>query len=284
MSSNRQVVIDANNTSNCNSLQTNQMFNTSFTETDEPPIDTYFNKTRSLILLINPAVFNELTANLVVLGYISVFESYMREIIRRTILIDDQARKTCEAMPLSYGAAISHTANLLPEAILEDVSFAGKNNVKDSLKNFLGIKGHLPNSLSEALNEFAKVCEIRHCLVHRFGKLGTKNAIKLGLSDHSPCIEKPLRLTYALLQEIQLTCNVVVKEINNYIFNSLLQRLILDDNKKITSTIWHWNYNQDRRIFVPYYKTFVSTLEVPPNHVNVLDAYNIYRNFYRSLT
>src|SRR5690606_7435082 len=139
----------------------------------------YFSKIRSLVLLVSPTDFNDLNANLVVLGCISVFESYMREVIRRTILIDDITKRNCEAMPLSYGAAISHRASLLPEAILEDVSFAGKKNVIESLKNFIAIKGTLPNSLLLALDEFSKVCELRHCLVHRFGKLGAKNAIKL---------------------------------------------------------------------------------------------------------
>src|SRR5690606_16962447 len=99
MSALRTIVIDANNTSNCNPLPTNSMFDTSFRETDEAPIDTYFSKIRSLVLLVNPTNFNDLNANLVVLGCISVFESYMREIIRRTILIDDITKRNCEAMP-----------------------------------------------------------------------------------------------------------------------------------------------------------------------------------------
>jgi len=276
--------IDANNTSGYSSLNTQAMFNVAFVENNEPPIDTYIKKVRSLSLLVNPANFSDITANLVVLGSVSAFESYMREIIRRTILIDKKSLKICEAMPLSYGAAISHQKNLLPEAILEDISFAGKANVQESIKTFMGIKGHLPNSLSSALDEFGKVCEIRHCLVHRFGKLGTKNAIKLGLSDHSDCIEKPLLLTYQTLQDVQITCNVVVKEVNNYVFNGLLKRLITEDNgKKITATQWTWNYNSDRKEFLKYYSTFVSLIEKPPLHNDAKDAYKLYRDIYNNL-
>lgn len=278
------INIDANNTSGCTPLDTSLMFDLDFQENNESPIDTYLNKIRSLIVLINPGNFNEINANLVILGSVSAFESYMREVIRRTILIDKISLKNCESMPLSYGAAISHGANLLPEAILEDISFAGKANIKESIKTFIGLKGHLPNSLVSALEEFNKVCEIRHCLVHRFGKLGAKNAIKLGLSEHSTCIEKPLLLNYQFLQELQLACNVVVKEVNNYIFNGLLQRLITDENgRKLGSTIWKWNYNSDRAEFIKYYKTFASTIEMPTSHSNAKEAYDLYRIFYNSL-
>lgn len=282
--SQRLITIDANNTSSFIPLDTSTMFNRGFIENNESPIDTYFNKIQSLVILVNPASFNEINANLVVLGCMSVFESYMREMIRRTILIDEITRKNCELMPITYGAAISHNSGLLPEAILEDISFAGKDNIKESLKQFIGIKGHLPNSLSLALEEFSKVCEIRHCLVHRFGKLGTKNAIKLGLTNHSICIEKPLQLDFTLLQSIQLACNVVVKEINNYVFNSLLQRLIIgDDGKKKTSTIWTWNFTRDRNIFSKYYKTFVSSNESTVNHSSAKGAFDLYRDFYKRL-
>jgi len=278
--------IDANNTSNINPLNTDMMFDQAFSEVEQAPIDTYFQKTTSLIILINPTAFSSLMANLVVLGYISVFESYMREIIRKTVLIDSFSRNLCESMNLSYGAAISHEPKLLPEAILEDISFAGKENIKSSIIQFTGIKGHLPNSFSLALDEFDKVCQVRHCLVHRFGKLGTKNAIKLGLNNHKACIEKPLKLDYLSLQEIQHTCNVVVKEINNYLFNGLMKRLIVDVNqndKKITNTVWKWNFNSDRSLFSKYYKTFVSTFERTTVHSNIKEAYNIYRDFYRSI-
>jgi len=278
--------IDANNTSPYHFLDTTNMFDLDFRETNETPIDTYIKKIRSLTVLIdpNPADYNKILANLVLLGSVSVFESYMREIIRRTILIDKISLTHCESLPLSYGAAISHVNELMPEAILEDVSFAGKVNIQESLKKFLNLKGNLPDSLVVALDEFAKVCELRHCLVHRFGKLGTKNAIKLGLTDHSLSIEKPLSLDYIALQNLQMTCNTVVKELNNYIFNSLLKRLIMDERgKKIPTVIWTWKYNQDRALFLKYYMTFVSIIETPRNHSSAREAYDLYRITYNSL-
>lgn len=278
------LTIDANNTSGYASLNTHTMFNLGFVETDDVPIDTYITKIRGLIILIDPGNYNDILANLVVLGTVSAFESYIREVIRKTIIIDNLSQKNCETMPLSYGAAMSHQSQLLPEAILEEFSFAGKKNVVDSIKHFLNFKGNIPDSLDLALNEFSKVCEIRHCLVHRFGKLGTKNAIKLGLSEHSKCIEKPLLLDYVALQNLILACNVAVKEVNNYIFNGLLNRLITDERgRKLNSTIWKWNYNSDRLRFSKYYRTFVSTIEAPINHSSQKDAYDLYRNFYTGL-
>ncbi|MER3374802.1 MAG: hypothetical protein RIM83_09230 [Allomuricauda sp.] len=275
--------INANATSGLVNLDTTRMFDHAFIEGTEPPIDTFINKIKNLTLLVNPASFDRLNGNLVLLGSVSAVESYMREVIRKCILIDFESRIKCEKHLMTYGAAISHEASLMPEAILEDVSFAGKGNIVESMRNFLGIKGRVDNSLDAILDEFVKVCQIRHCLVHRYGKLGTKNAIALGLSNHSSCIEKPLHLSYVSLQECQAITLSLVKEVNNYIFKKLLRRLIMDDNgSKKSNIIWQWDYRSDKKNFMLYYDILVSRLEPPTAHASAYECYEIYRDFYRN--
>lgn len=277
--------LEANSTSSYINLDTTSLFDNSFSESDESPIDTFITKIGNLSTLINPTAFNELTANLVVLGSVSAVESYMREVIRKCVLIDSESKIKCEKHLLTFGAAISHDRNLMPEAILENYSFASKKNIIDSMRELLGIIGNPDNSVDESLNEFEKVCHLRHCLVHRYGKLGTKNAIELGLDNHKGCIEKPLKLNYSSLQDCQAICLSVVKEINNYIFRKLLIRLVATGKKKKkTTVIWKWNYNQDRKLFNNYYKILVSNSATPTTHTNAKAAYDEYRNFYRSLS
>lgn len=243
-------------------------------------------KISSLSLLVNPLSFDQLTANLVLLGSISAVESYMREVIRKCIIIDVKCKTKCEIHNITYGAAISHKPELMPEAILEDVSFASKKNITDSLKDFLGIKGHIDSSLVSALNEFSKVCQIRHCLVHRYGKLGTKNAIALGLNSHSDSIEKPLSFNYTNLQECLAICSSLAKEVNNFVFKKILKRLICDDSnndRKLTNIVWKWHYGQDRKLFKLYHDTLVSQVSNPGTHSNAREAYDLYKEFYESL-
>lgn len=276
--------LQANSTSSFTNLDTTSLFDQSFRENSNSPIDTFIDKIRNLSTLVNPATFDELVGNLVILGSVSAVESYMREVIRKCVLIDSESKIKCEKHPLTYGAAISHDYNLMPEAILEDFSFAGKKNIVNALKELLGIQGHIDNSLNAALDEFSKVCHLRHCLVHRYGKLGTKNAIELGLDRHKNCIEKPLKIDYIRLQECQAICLSTVKEINNFIFRKILLRLICNEqNKKKTSVIWKWDFRQDKTLFNTYYKILVSTNAIPTTHSDLKNAYDTYRNFYRNL-
>lgn len=276
--------IDANSTSGYVNLDTSSMFDSSFRESNTSPIDTFIGKMTNLTRLVDPSNFDELMANLVVLGSVSAVESYMREIIRKCILVDSDSKIKCEKQFVTYGAAISHNHDLMPEAILENYSFASKKNILDSLRELLGISGMPDNSVDEALNEFLKVCHIRHCLVHRYGKLGTKNAIELGLSKHSRCIEKPLKLNYSSLQESQAICLSMVKEVNNYIFKKLLLRLIIDEKKKKkTYVIWRWHYGRDKKKFNAYYDILVSQAARPDTHSDAKNAYNIYKSYYKNL-
>ncbi|MBL4904491.1 MAG: hypothetical protein JKZ00_00315 [Flavobacteriaceae bacterium] len=265
-------------------MDTTSLFDQGFTESNTPPIDTFISKIGTLSMITNPTHYDSLAANLIILGSVSAVESYMREVIRKCVILDSESRIKCEKLQLTYGAAISHDKTLMPEAILESYSFTSKSSVVNSLRELLGIKGNPDNSVDEALNEYGKVCHLRHCLVHRYGKLGTRNAIELGLDKHKKCIEKPLDIDFSSLQDCQAICLSVVKEINNYIFRKLLLRLILDDkNKKMTTVVWKWNYNQDRKLFLTYYNVLVSNSATPSTHLSAKNAYDKYRIFYNSL-
>ena len=167
------------------------------------------NQGQSLLAhLSGPGSLDSTFANLLLLGNVSAVESYLREIIRKLINIDKESRKACEKQMLTFGAAKTHTPEMLPEALLENYSFANKENISKALRELLGLKGQksFSSSMEESLNEYENVCHLRHCVVHRFGKLGVNNAIALGLEEHKHCIEKPLQLTFQTLQKISNLC------------------------------------------------------------------------------
>lgn len=62
------------------------------------------------------------------------------------------------------------------------------------------------------------VCQLRHCIVHRFGFLGSNNAITLGLATHKNYLEKPLVISFSHLNEMVQVCENTVKLINNFLF------------------------------------------------------------------
>ncbi len=209
-------------------LNTQNLFDKNYIESDMSAIDTFFNETKGLNTLINdPNNIPDQLTNLILLGYVSSVESYFRKILRKLINIDASSGISCENQSILFGAAITHNKEMLPEALLESCSFAGEKGVKESIKTFLGLKGQFPDSVNEVLNQFSKVCQLRHCIIHRFGRLGSKNAIEFGLMDHKDCLEKPLKISFNDLQDIFLICNNTVKEkINNYLFKRIMIRTV----------------------------------------------------------
>ena len=149
---------------------------------------------------------------------------------------------------VSYSAAVHLPKQLLPEAILERVTFISRTNIVDTLRNLLAVKGALPPELEVAIEDYVRVCHLRHCAVHRFGKLGVSNAISLGIADHKSLLEKPLKFDYAALQNTIAISTGLVKTINNFLFNEMLSRI--PENR------WRGQYAKDKKLFTDYYKLF----------------------------
>ncbi|WP_157080537.1 hypothetical protein [Methylobacterium variabile] len=262
-------------------LDTKALFSAAHQPGKQSPIDQFIANTNAINIIYLPpniSITPEL-GTLVILGYMSAVESYFRALIRGLINIDTHARLLAEPLNVSFGAALHHKPALLPEAILEEISFAGKHNIEKTFSDLLGIKGAVPNEVSTVLEEYKKICEIRHCCVHRFGRLGANNAIKLGLSDHSIVLEKPFTPTKDNLQEIADLLRTFVKTVNNYIFHSVLDRTsaINAFDGKVTYDNWTWNYTKDRSRFSKYYGLFASASDSPAS-ASAKDLYNSFKD------
>lgn len=223
------------------SIDTSKYFMSTYLEPNASPIDQYFENNKTLNLIALTGNFSNEKAAIVILGYMSAVESYLRAIFRGTIVIDEYAQKLVEKMEVPYAAALHHENNNLPEALFEGTSLANPNNIKASLREFIGIKGKLPSDVIKVLDEFAKICEIRHCCVHRFGKLGAKNAVNLGLGNHSTFLEKPLNVNQTDLEEISYILRAVVNTINRFMYESLLDRMAKnkgDQGQSLYSSNW----------------------------------------------
>jgi len=267
-----------NSSSQVTEFETHDLFDENYNESDSSAIDTFFEKTQDLIKLLGipekPILPN--MANLIVLGYVSAVESYFREIIRKIIIIDKVAQESCENQSLTYGAALIHSQEMLPEALLENCSFASKKNIIDAMRTFVAIKGNIPNNIDEILEHFSKVCQLRHCIVHRFGRLGSKNMIGLGLSKHKDYLEKPLKLDFDKLNGIFLVCNSTVKVINNFLFQKIVARTVTNEVIE-----WRWNFVEDKNEFEKYYNIFASIKEPPESNTTLQDTYNEFKQVFK---
>ncbi|GAB3513946.1 hypothetical protein GCM10027341_56500 [Spirosoma knui] len=257
----------------------------SYTESDMSPIDSFISNGIEINRLFtsNPS---QVLGNLIILGYVSAIESYFRAVFRRLIIVDAASQSTCEKKHVFYGAVLHHDDSMLPEALFEDISFAGRKNILSSISNFLGIplqESNIPEVLKSNLDQFEGICELRHCIVHRFGKFGSRNAISLGLSEHSINIEKPIKCDFASLQQIVAVCQNTVRITNNFLFEKIINRLILSGNTKILDPVWTWDYDRDKVLFGKYYKIFYSKLNPPALKITQKKLYTEYHNHYKTL-
>jgi hypothetical protein len=234
-------------------LDTHLLFDATYKESKASPIDEFFIRLISINQLApNPNAFDPLQGQLVLLGVIAAVESYLRAIFRRVITVDLICQDAVQRRDVSFGAAVHLSREMLPEAILERISFISRASIVDAMKELASIKGTLPSELELAIEDYVRVCQLRHCAVHRFGKLGVANAISLGLINHKELLEKPLKIDYASLQSSIAIVTGFAKTINNHLFNEIISR--------ITPSTWKGVWRDDKKLFTMYYSIFADTV------------------------
>lgn len=236
------------------------------------PIDQYLDNIGRLVPLYRnepmKSAYRPEMGKLVLLGYMSAVESFLRALIRRLVVIDEHARKTAEPLEIQYAAALHHTKELLPEALLENVSLAGTFGVCKTLDDVCGVSGFKngpPAELKAVFSGYDKICQLRHCCVHRFGRLGARNAQRLGMDEHSALLEKQIRISQPQLDEITAILQRFVASINNFIFADVLRRsverspLIARNTPQQYRSQWSLDFTADSVRFTSYYELFACT-------------------------
>ncbi|WP_312378662.1 hypothetical protein [Pseudomonas oryzihabitans] len=265
-----------------NLLDTASVFDEDYEGDHLSPLDQYIKNTNAVNLawLRQDEISTEL-ANIVLLGYVSAIESYMRALIRGLINIDETSRQLVESKTISFAAALHHKKDILPEALLEEISFASSANIKNTIGSCLGV-GFSNSGMDAYFDEFDKISHLRHCCTHRFGKLGTKNAVALGLSQHTKFLEKPVKLSRDNLESIADTLRNFIKSLNNYVFRVVMGRTVnggkTSTNMTAIKIVWSWTYRSDKSKFIRYYRVFSTTLDAVPSP----SALEVYKRFMLS--
>jgi len=236
---------------------TSSLFDCAYPDSDLSAVDKYIENCKEINKLwVDKSDISPEFSRLLLLGYVSAVESYVRTVLRSIINTDSKAQSDAHSYVIPYGAALYHKRPFLAEALLEGYSFAGESEIKKALNKFLEIS-NCGEEMQSLLDEFEKICQMRHCCVHRFGKLGAHNGIALGLASHSQALEKPLTLDVASLSDIASWLMSFVKALNNYLFRTMLDRSV--NPKNPYQVTWHWSYSKDRTRFDRLYKLFATT-------------------------
>lgn len=253
------------------------------TEGPLSPIDRYLENTNRLnrIFLDNSARYTNELGRLLLLGYVSAAESYLRGIIRGLVQVDECVARLVAPLQVTYFAALHHEKTLLPEALLEGVSFISQANISKTLKEFCGISGmgdgSVPKSLEPIFQKYNQICQLRHCCVHRFGLLGADNARRLNLSASH--LEKPITILPPSIEEISIIMEKFVSSLNSYIYTDVMQRSVWLSKSIVTNpeikyiSVWHLDFLQDEDRFTRYYDLFAIT-KSKPSSPSLWEEYN----------
>jgi len=275
-------------------LDTENWFDPNHVTAIQSPVDEFRSNLAQINVLYLRAdargEYTSMLGSLVYLGMVSAAEGYFRSLLRRLILVDEACRHNASSRTLTYGAALHHAEDLLPEALLEGVSLANTKNVATELKTLCNISqmskdGNVPAALERLFNNFESICQVRHCGIHRFGKLGSQQALRLGMDKHKPLLEKPLALTVLQLQEIAEALEALIRAVNSYCFADILKRTHSagptgKEKTKLYQDTWQLDWTQDQKRFNEYYDIFASVGGSQPSD----PAANVYAAFMTFVT
>jgi hypothetical protein len=269
------------------SIDTTSYFDLLHREINESPYDQFLANSIQLNRhWVGLGPTQEITSELgilLLLGYVSAVEGYMRALIRRLINCDPFSQNKCETFQVTYGAVLHHTSDLLSDALLEETVFSSGPSLSAALTKFVGFDSFSTNTKS-LVGDYDAICHLRHCCVHRFGRLGAKNATALGLAKHGKYLEKPVVIRKADMVDIADLLFALVKSINNEVFGFVLKRsatsrLTPESNVGIG---WTWKVKEDRSIFQKYYVIFASKNDATPSPP-LRDVYEKFRTAFEKV-
>jgi len=230
---------------------------------------------RKIIALLSVPVSNPRFLNLILLGYISSVEAYFRQLIRNLVNLDQYVKQNCELQPINYGTTYYQTCDMFPESLMDGTTFIKSDNIKNECNKLLGVSIQVTkkSSLEVAFKDFDSICQLRHCIVHRFGKIGVNNIIKLGIhkEDFKDCIEKPITMNFNAIQKASKITVNIVRELNQTIWTHVMKRL-----QNSEPPTWTWDLRSDKSQFRKYLNVFYES-SLGPVEQNMKSIYDEYR-------
>jgi len=119
------------------------------------------------------------------------------------------------------GSVIWHPSNEIERGAFEHISLASADNINSTAKKFIGIDLK-SNGLGTILEEFDKICELRHGIVHSGMVVAGKNGIKLKLQSTNDITK--IDIDFDQFQEIMSICNALAVDSNKLFFAELAKR------------------------------------------------------------
>jgi len=195
-------------------------------------IDRYYESTRDILTKVDPDFFTSnppQVTSLLYIGLISATENYFRDVLGFILSVCPIAKIRAAEKKIQLGSFLWGGADLHSRTAFDFIAFSSAKNISDTFNDFVGHSVKPTGVWKKALDEYDKLCEMRHGIVHSGMVLSGKNALKLGLPyTNDVMLIEP---SYATLQEAGGVCTTMVQSANNELFEALVRRWAVDWRK-----------------------------------------------------
>ena len=188
------------------------------------PIDQYLAATEALVKVGGPTFFtghSELSG-LMLVAVVSQAENYFRELFSRLLVICPVSQGKSAQRDVKLGSVIWYRVGQLERGAFEHFSFAGMDNIVDTLSRYFDIQLDQKSDPYALLQQFDLLCELRHAIVHSAGVVSGKNATKLQLKKTLDGVT--VGVDFQRFQEVTQLCTALVCSINIELFRKFGER------------------------------------------------------------
>lgn len=239
-------------------IQNIQCYLTNEEDIYKAPIDRFYTEVKKIIAYCNDIRIleeNDFLGPLLYVGIISKTENYIREIMVECIKICPICKSQTTNHAVSFGSVMWQKDGEFVKGIFENISFSDAAAIKKELKTCLHMEVKKNELLNELLDEFDKLCQIRHAIVHSSRILAGKNAVRLNIP---PSNKKVLvKVGYAQLQECASICTSCVMAMNLKLFEEMITRWAINW-RKIDD---FWNDINENDYFTGIWDVFSSEID-----------------------
>jgi len=183
------------------------------------PIDEFYIKHEGLTALsglmdqaLRPELVSVLSDQLL-LGYVSATELYFRRLLAVSARLCPEIRLHVADVEIPFGALDFYPRDQIEYALTEKITLTEQGKVRNLLESRFGIPVSKLQNLQRAIEQFEKLCHLRHALVHSSGVVNSRNAHSLGhVGSRAIC---KVRLDVAELQLAASVCMDLVRTVND---------------------------------------------------------------------
>jgi hypothetical protein len=190
---------------------------------NKSPIDEFYEQTKSIMSVATPNSLNsnDWLGSLFFIAIVSCTENYFRQIFCSILKKCTDSQKHAANNLISLGSVFWHPKDEVERGAFEHISLAGSDNVQATAKKFIGFDMK-KKGLNSILEEYDKVCELRHGIVHSDRIVAGKNGMKLRLSPSE--VSSRICIKYSQLQEACAVCTTFVVSLNKILFEEIITR------------------------------------------------------------